>query len=58
MLAAVVFYNHRRDKGDATAMQKWEIDEIYDDYCWECEYDGIEPLPFDEWWAQWEILGY
>jgi hypothetical protein len=39
-------------------MQKWEIDEVYEDYCWDCEYDGIEPLPFDEWWAQWEMLGY
>lgn len=33
-------------------MQKWEIDEVYDDYCWECRYDGIEPLPFEEWWKE------
>lgn len=31
-------------------MEMWEIEELYDEYCWECEAEGIEPLPPKEWW--------
>ena len=31
-------------------MMLCEIEIEYDDYRWECEQEGIEPLSMEEWW--------
>ena len=30
----------------------WEVEELYDDYCFECEENGIEPKPINQWWEE------
>lgn len=36
-------------------MLKWEIELMYDDYCYECEIKGIEPKDIETWWEDYEI---
>ena len=33
-------------------MKMWEVETMYDDYCYECKELGIEPLPVAEWWEE------
>lgn len=33
-------------------MMLCEIEILYDDYCWECKEDGIEPKPMEQWWEE------
>ena len=33
-------------------MMTWEVEELYDDYCFECEENGIEPKPINQWWEE------
>lgn len=28
-----------------------EVELLYDDYCWECQAEGIVPKPIAQWWA-------
>lgn len=35
-------------------MMTYEVEELYDDYCWDCEEKGIEPKSIHEWWAEME----
>jgi hypothetical protein len=34
-------------------MMLWEIEELYDEYLWDCEEQGIEPITFGEWMDEW-----
>lgn len=33
-------------------MMTWEVQEMYDDYCYDCEELGIEPKPIEIWWEE------
>lgn len=30
----------------------WEVEELYDNYRFECEENGIEPKPINQWWEE------
>lgn len=33
-------------------MMTYEVELMYDDYCYECKCKGITPKPILEWWAE------
>jgi hypothetical protein len=33
-------------------MMTCEVELMYDDYCEECEQNGIEPKPIKQWWEE------
>ena len=33
-------------------MMTCEVEILYDDYCFECEEQGIEPKPMAVWWEE------
>ena len=33
-------------------MMTCEIETLYDDYCYECEQDGINPKSLEQWWEE------
>ena len=33
-------------------MPNWKIEIIYDEYCWECEQEGITPKSMADWWEE------
>ena len=35
-------------------MMNWEVEILYDDYCYECEQKGIEPKDIKTWWDEME----
>ena len=52
------YYNIRKREGKPTKperkkkMMTYEVENLYDDYCWECEQNGIEPKPIEQWWKE------
>ena len=37
-------------------MPIWMLENDYDDYCWECEQEGITPMIFEVWVQEQENL--
>lgn len=35
-------------------MARWEVEHWYDEYCYECEQEGIEPKDIETWWDELE----
>ena len=33
-------------------MMTCEVEALYDDYCYECEQDGINPKSLEQWWEE------
>ena len=33
-------------------LMRWEVEEMYDDYCWECKEEGREPKSLEDWWEE------
>lgn len=33
-------------------MMTCEVEILYDDYRWECEQNGVEPKPIEQWWEE------
>lgn len=31
-------------------MMTWEVEQMYDEYCYECEQNNTAPLSINEWW--------
>lgn len=48
----VLYLNHKRDKGEIKMLMRCEVEEMYDEYRWECEEKGLEPKSLEDWWEE------
>ena len=52
MPGSVLYLNHKRDKGEIKMLMNCEVEEMYDEYRWECEEEGLKPKSLEDWWNE------